>query len=107
MSLELAKSAVLPPDHCMKSAPICLSAIFMVSASAAESMSSASLWPQIQTEVDAAACDNPQQHQAIAAGAKTCGGRQSYQAKPRHLKKTPTRKYPSEGWFSAPYMVEC
>ena len=70
----------------MKSAPICLSAIFMVSACAAESMSSASLWAQIQTELGAAACDSQQQHQTIAIGAKTCGGRQSYQARPGHLK---------------------
>lgn len=61
----------------------------MVSACAAESMSSASLRAQIQTEVGAAACDSPQQHQTIAIGAKTCGGRQSYQARLSHSKKNP------------------
>ena len=40
---------------------ICLSAIFMVSACADESMSSVSLWPQIQNEVGAPTCDGPQQ----------------------------------------------
>ena len=80
MSQALAKPAVLPHDHCMKSASFCLSAIFMVSACATEPMSSASLWPQIQAEVGAAACDGAQQCRTIAIGAKACGGPESYLA---------------------------
>jgi len=64
----------------MKSASFCLSAIFMVNACAAEPMSSASLWSQIQAEVGAAACDAPQQCQTLAIGAKACGGPESYLA---------------------------
>ena len=64
----------------MKSASFCLSAIFMVSACATEPMSSASLWPQIQAEVGAAACDDAQQCRTIAIGAKACGGPESYLA---------------------------